>query len=102
MVEASITFDMLPNVDLTAYAAWGKKAIEACRKARGFVEGRANRSLLGPAQVRIASSWQTVADWGNFTQGAWGPLDVELRSYATNIKSELWGPSPLTPEPFRP
>ena len=102
MVEGNVTFDMLPSVDLKAYAAWGRKAIEACRKAHGFIEGRANRSLVGPTQVRIASSWQSVADWGDFTQGAWVQLDLELRSYATNIKGELWGPSPVTPEPFRP
>jgi hypothetical protein len=47
--------------------------------------------------------WKTVADWGHFAQSAeWQALEPELCTFVTNIRVELWGPSPVVPEPLRP
>jgi heme-degrading monooxygenase HmoA len=102
MVEGIETWDLVPNVDLKAYAAWSKKATEAVLKAPGLIEFRAYRGFMAPAQVRVASDWQSMADWAKFFEGPWQQLEAELRAYATNLRYELWGPSPINPEPLRP
>jgi quinol monooxygenase YgiN len=102
MVEGNVTYDFLPNVDLKAYSAWAKRTIEAMMKAPGLIEFRAHRGLMAPAQVRTTTVWQSMAEWATFIEGPWQQMETELRSFATNIKSEVWGPSPVVPEPLRP
>jgi hypothetical protein len=48
------------------------------------------------------SVWQTLEDWAKFDQGAWQPIQAELRGFAGNISIELWGPSPVLAQPIRP
>ena len=103
MIEAIYTWDILPGTDEQAYAEWAKKAIGSILRQPGFVEFRANRSLLGSPQVRATYVWQTLADWATFAASAEGQsLDAELRQFVTNYHIELWGPSPVVPEPVRP
>ena len=102
MVESNITWDLVPNVDLKAYAAWAKKTIEATLRAPGLIEFRAHRGFMAPAQVRTTTVWQSIADWAKFLEGPWQQMETELRAYATSIRPELWGPSPIVPEPLRP
>jgi hypothetical protein len=104
MVEAHVTYDLLPHIDLQAWAAWAKKATEAILKAPGLIEFRAQRGFMAPAQVRSTTLWQSMADWSKFIEGPWQQMEAEMREYATNLKSELWGPSPLPMfrEPLRP
>jgi heme-degrading monooxygenase HmoA len=102
MVEANLTYDFLPNVDLKAYTAWSKKTTEAILRAPGLIEFRAHRGYMAPAQVRTTSVWQSMADWAKFVEGPYQQMELEMRAYATNIKAEVWGPSPVLPEPLRP
>ena len=102
MVESHVSYDLLSNIDQRAYAATVKKVVEVTMKASGVVEFRASRGLVAPAQVRGTTVWQTSTDWAKFVEGPWQQLEAELRTYATNIKLELWGPSPLITEPLRP
>lgn len=103
MIEMDMTYDFLPGIDPHAWEAFAKKTIGAILKAPGIVEFRAYRNVLGTPQVCTTSVWKTVADWGHFAQSAeWQALEPELRSFVTNIRVELWGPSPVVPEPLRP
>ncbi len=102
MVETHVCYDLLPNIDQKAYAATVRKVVEATLKAPGVVEFRAHRGFVAPAQVRGTTVWQTFTDWAKFLEGPWQQLEAELRVYATNIKVEVWGPSPIMPEPLRP
>jgi len=103
MVEMNMTYDFVPGTDPRAWEAFAKKAITAILKAPGVVEFRANRNLLGTPQVRTATVWQTLADWGHFSESAeWHALEAEMRASVTNIRVELWGPSPIVPAPLRP
>ena len=36
-----------------------------------------------------------MADCPKFTEGPWQQMEAEIGAYAANLKSELWGPSPL-------
>lgn len=103
MIEVNTTWELLPNIDQHAYGEWAKKTVGAVLKAPGLVEFRANRNILGSPQVRSTAVWQTLADWANYSDSdEWRTLDAELRAFVTNINVEIWGPSPVLPEPVRP
>ena len=103
MIEVVMTWDILPGTDEQAYAAYAKKVIGAALRQPGFVEFRANRSLMGSPQSRATYVWQTLADWAIFAATAdYQALDAESRRFVTNTHVELWGPSPIVPEPIRP
>jgi heme-degrading monooxygenase HmoA len=103
MIEVNFSYDFVPGMDQQAYGELTKKAIGMVLKAPGLVEFRANRNILGSPQVRSTSVWQTLADWARFSESAqWPELEAEFRSFTTNLKVEIWGPSPVVPEPLRP
>jgi heme-degrading monooxygenase HmoA len=103
LIEVNKTFDLLPGIDKKTYGMHAKKVIDTLLKAPGLVEFRANRNVLGSPQVRLTIIWRTLADWAKFDESAerWA-LDSELLNFATNVRIEIWGPSPVVPEPLRP
>ena len=103
MIEANKTYDLLPGIDQQAYGQAAKKMIRIMLQAPGIIEFRANRNMLGSPQVRTIQVWQTLADWAKFSESAqYSEIEAESRSFMTNIKVEIWGPSPVVPEPLRP
>jgi len=104
MIDVDLKYDFLPGVDQQAYQAWAKKAIGTVLQAPGIVEFRASRNMMASPQVRTTSVFKTVADWANFSESAeWLALKAELSDqHATNISFDIWGPSPVVPEPLRP
>ena len=104
MIEINLTYDLLPGTDQKAYAEFAKKTIGVTLQAPGLVEFRANRNLcFSSSQVRITTVWQTLSDWADFVESAtWQALEFELRTFTTNNRIEIWGPSLLVPEPIRP
>lgn len=102
MVQQVMMYDLVPSVDQHAYQAWSKRTIAALVQQPGLVEFRAYRNMLGTPQVRTTIDWESLAAYEKYLQGAWQPVEAELRTMATNIRVELWGPSPIVPEPLRP
>jgi heme-degrading monooxygenase HmoA len=103
MIEVSISWDLLPNIDQDAYAEWGQKTAVGLLQAPGLIEFRAHRNVLGTPQARSTTVWQSLADWANYTDSdEWRANEEEIRGYATNLRVEIWGPSPVVPEPLRP
>jgi hypothetical protein len=103
VIEANMYWDLLPDFDQQAYEGWAKKAIGTMLKSPGIIEFRANRNILGSPLARTTVLWQTLADWAKFAESAENQAILsELRKFATNIRTELWGPSPVVPEPLRP
>ena len=103
MVELCVTYDIVPGVDLKAYAESSKRMIGVCLKAPGLVELRANRNFLGSPRVRTTLVWRDLSDWSSFVQtdessAAWD----DFSNFITNVKVDAWGPSPVMPEPLRP
>ncbi len=103
MIEEHMLFDLMPGVDMEAYTEWAKKTIGAVLRAPGIVEFRASRNIMGSPEARATGVWESLADWANFVESdEWQALWEEGRVLITNVKVELWGPSPVVPEPLRP
>lgn len=104
MIEVDLRWNPLPGMDQKAYQAWAKKAIGTVLQSPGLIEFRANRSMLAEPFIRTTSVWKTMADWANFAgSAAWLALREELLDqYGQDFTVEVWGPSPVIPEPLRP
>ena len=102
MIEIAFTYDFLPGVDEKAYARFARKATAMMLSAPGFIEFRAHRNLLGAPHVRRTSVWETFAHWAALAeQPEFQQMTVEFRKYVTNLDVQIWGPSPLVPDPVR-
>ena len=68
-----------------------------------MVEFRGYRPATGKSQVVVTYEFANMAAWESW----YGNEDVqtvleELRTLATNVSLDLWGPSPIVPAPIRP
>jgi len=103
MIEVNKTYDLLPGIDQQAYGQAAQEMIRMMLQAPGIIEFRANRNMLGSPQVRITTLWEALADWAKFAESAERyALEFELLAFTTNINVQLWGSSPVVPEPLRP
>ncbi len=104
MIEVHYSYDTFPGIDQQAYGELVKKVVDVILKAPGLVEFRAQRNVLGSPLVRATSVWQTLTDWAKFEESAeYRAIAAEFRaSYITNVRIEVWRPSPVVPEPLRP
>lgn len=86
-----------------AYAAWAPSAIRRTLAAGGVTEFRGYRPASGAFQVVVTYEFADMATWA-----AWHDTEVvqavltEVHTLATDVTSELWGPSPIVPQPIRP
>lgn len=102
MIEVTNTYDLQTGVDVDRYAKWAKQAAATIVRQPGLVELRANRNLLGGPQIRTTTCWASICDWARFAEGPWAKMEQELRTFATNLKVEVWTASPVLPEPLHP
>lgn len=103
MIEVNKTFNLYPHVDQKALMEYRKKAIGTLLQTPGVVEVRSHRNVLGTPQVRLTIVWETLADWAKFAESDRRfAFDDELRNFASDIRIEIWGPSPTVPKPLRP
>ena len=99
MIESVITYDLLPDFDESAYWDFVKKFASTALKTPHVVEYRAHRNLLGRSQVRATIVWESLQDCASYLESEERQmLDLELRKFAWNIKTEIWVPSPYLPE----
>src|SRR5208337_3541832 len=102
-IEVLAYYDYLPGMDQKAYAECAKNAQATDMKAPGLIEFRANWNVLGSPQVRVTTVWRSLGDWAKFAESKeWAALGTQLRTFVTNYRVEIWGPSPVTPKPLRP
>ncbi|MDW7739096.1 MAG: antibiotic biosynthesis monooxygenase family protein [Bacillota bacterium] len=84
------------------YLNWTKSSIPRTMSVPGVIEFRAYRPASGSSQVVVTYEFADMSSWA-----AWqGHEDMqallsELHTVAAGIKLELWGPSPVVPEPMR-
>ncbi len=102
MIEVCFAYDFHPGIDEEAYAELAKRATGMMLVAPGFVEFRAHRNLVGSPHVRRTSVWMSLAHWAEFAQQQeFQKLTAEFRTFVTNLDVQLWGQSPLVPNPIR-
>ena len=86
-----------------AYTEWAQGAIQRTLGSGGVTEFRGYRPASGASQVVVTYEFTDVIAWA-----AWYYHDdsqqvfAELRTMANNVTAELWGPSPVVPQPIRP
>jgi quinol monooxygenase YgiN len=86
-----------------AYMEWSKGAIARTVSAPGVVEFRAYRPATGTSQAVITYEFANMAAWETWhAHQDVQDVTTELRTLANNVSSELWGPSPVVPDPIRP
>jgi quinol monooxygenase YgiN len=102
MVLYVMKWDILPE-KLEAYMKWIENAIPRTFGAPGVIEFRAYRPAIGVSQIVVTYEFADLATWATWyaNEALQNVLD-ELRSYTSNIATELWGPSPAVPKPIRP
>jgi len=94
----------VPGIDQNDYFQLLRKAVVPILQQHGLIEIRAHRSLSGPPDILIVIGWESMADWNRceFSK-EWISLIEDLKkSFVTNIKFQIWGASPIAPEPLRP
>jgi heme-degrading monooxygenase HmoA len=103
MIEINIFFTLLPGRDQRAYEELAKAVVAMALEATGIIEVRGNRNMLGTPQVRFTTVWKSLVDWAKFNESKeWQDAWAEMNPYLTDVVLEIWGPSPIVPEPMRP
>jgi heme-degrading monooxygenase HmoA len=103
MIEVNIYFQLLPGKDQKAYAELAKAVVAMALESPGIVEVRGHRNMLGSPQVRFTTVWNSLVDWAKFNESTeWQEAWAEMNPYLTDLRLEIWGPSPIVPEPLRP
>jgi len=95
-------YDMHPD-KMDAYLKWTEGAIKRALAVPGLIEFRAYRAVTGSSQLVITYEFADLAAWAVYNSNPEvQKLQLELRTLALNITSEVWGPSPVVPVPIRP
>jgi antibiotic biosynthesis monooxygenase (ABM) superfamily enzyme len=102
MVLHIVKYDVHPD-KVDGYTAWAGTAIPKLLAIQGLVEFRAYRPVSGTSQIVTTFEFADYEAWA-----AWygnemvQKLITERRMFAINEISEIWGPSPIVPQPIRP
>jgi len=84
------------------YVEWSKSAISRMFTVPGIIEFRAYRPATGPYQVVTTMEFSDMNAWATWqSNDDMQKLNQELNLYCDNLTHELWGPSPVAPEPIR-
>ena len=104
MVLYVMKWDIRPD-KAEAYLQWAQGAVQRNVAAPGVVEFRAYRGMAGPppSQVVITYEFADESAWAAwFADESVQQSTTEVRAYVENMSAELWGPSPVVPQPIRP
>jgi len=102
MVVQVVRWNYHPD-KLEAGARWQQGAIQRTLAVPGVVEFRAYRPTSGASRYLVTYEFADLGAWAAWygheeTQKV---LD-ELHTLALDVTLELWGPSPVVPQPIRP
>ena len=102
MVLWVMKYDINPD-KLDAYGAWAQGAIPSAVGAGNVVEFSGYRPVSGSRGVVTTASFADLADWQAWYESdAVQTIIVEMASVTLNLETELWGSSPVLPQPIRP
>jgi heme-degrading monooxygenase HmoA len=101
MVLWVMKYDINP-AEKESYGEWAQGVIPKVIGAGGVVEFRAYRPVTGDRRVVVTVEFADLATWQ-----AWYDSEAMQEIFADtsiqqHLETELWGPSPILPEPIRP
>ena len=102
MVLWIMKWDINPD-KLDSYAEWAQGAIPSVIGGGGVVEFRGYRPVTGDRRVVVTIEFADMASWQTWYENE-TVQDVfdGMAAIALNLETELWGPSPMVPQPIRP
>ena len=104
MVLYVISYDILPD-KIEAYMKWAQTAVPRAVALPGLVEFRAYRGVAGEigSQVVLTYEFANMADFAAYwSHEEMRKLDDEIQLFTANQSAQIWGPSPVVPDPIRP
>jgi len=102
MVLHVIKWDIHPE-KVEDYIAWAKTAVPRILAVPGLVEFRAYRPATGSSQTVTTYEFVDFESWATwYANEEIQKIINERRAFTINETSELWGPSPVAPDPIRP
>jgi len=102
MVLYVMRYDLRPEKANEYINSWIPSAIERIRAIPGLVELRAYRPVAGSHQIAVTYEFADMAAFASYvSHGDFQTLMMEVRTFVTNVSTEVWGPSPLAPQPIR-
>jgi antibiotic biosynthesis monooxygenase (ABM) superfamily enzyme len=102
MILYILKWDIIPEKE-DIYLEWTGPALQRSLSVPGVIEARAYRPVAGSSQVAFIYEFTDFDSWTNwFNHREVQTVFEELFELATNIYREVWEPSPIFPEPFRP
>ncbi len=102
MVIYTVKWNIRPET-AEAYPEWAQSAVSRLLAVPGVVEFRAYRPATGCHQVVVTYEFADMQAWASWQQNEDMQKVINERlALTTNFSSELWGPSPIVPEPIRP
>jgi heme-degrading monooxygenase HmoA len=101
MVIYAVKWDIRPE-KAEAYSEWAQSAVSRLLAVPGVVEFRAYRPVTGCHQVVVTYEFTDMQAWASWRDNeATQKVFDEGSECMTNMSLELWGPSPIIPEPIR-
>jgi len=91
----------IPSGRIKEYTGWAENIIPRLIAAPKVKEFRAYRSTITSHRVLMMLEFESLKDWAEFTESGEGKkIWTEIMSNTVNLSAELWGPSPIAPEPL--
>jgi len=102
MVLWVMKWDINPD-KLDSYAEWAQGAIPGAIGAGGVVELRGYRPVTGDRRVVVTVEFTDLAAWQAwYDSEAVQDVLEGMAAISQNLETDLWGPSPMVPQPIRP
>lgn len=102
MILFVLKYDINPD-KVEAYHEWAKTAMRRILAAPGVVEFRGYYPISATSQRLVTIEFADLAAFAAFyADEDIQDLFAERHTYEVNISTELWGPSPVVPEPLHP
>jgi quinol monooxygenase YgiN len=88
---------------MEAYNKWTESTIRRTLAVPGVVEFRGYRGANGTHRVVVTYEFADLVAWAAWqSHEDMQKIRDELGTLATDVTTEVWGPSPIVPKPIRP